>query len=63
MAWIHRGWWLHLSRIPKRFYSVNHLLIDLHVGPLVDGLSVGRISVGQPLVMVGTPWHAATTKL
>ncbi len=24
MAWIHQGWWLHLSRIPMRSYSANH---------------------------------------
>jgi hypothetical protein len=63
MAWIHQGWWLHLSRIPKMSYLVNHLLIDLHVGPLVNGLFVGRIFVGQPLVMVVPPWHATTAKL
>jgi hypothetical protein len=52
-----------LSRIPKMSYLVNHLLIDLHVGPLVNGLFVGRIFVGQPLVMVVPPWHATTAKL
>jgi hypothetical protein len=62
MTWIHQGWWLHLSRIPKRSYLINHLLIDLHVSPLVDGLSIGRIFVGQLLVMVGTPWHAVAAK-
>jgi hypothetical protein len=41
---------------------VDHLPLNLPVGPLVNGLHVGRIPIGQPLVMVVPPWHVIITK-
>jgi len=41
---------------------VNHLLVDLPMGPPFDGLSVDRISIDQPPIMVVPPWHVVITK-
>ncbi len=52
-----------ISQIPVGDILVNHLPIDLFVHPHVNGLFVGKIHVGQPLVMVVPPWHVIATKL
>jgi hypothetical protein len=41
---------------------VNHLPIDLPMGPPFDGLFVGRIPIGQPPIMVVPPWHVIIAK-
>jgi hypothetical protein len=41
---------------------VDHLPLDLPVGPPINGLHVGRIPIGQPHIMVVPPWHVITTK-
>jgi len=54
---------IHVDNIP-----INHLHVDLLIGPLVDGLHVGKMPisrslVSQPHVMVVTPWHATIAKI
>jgi hypothetical protein len=41
---------------------IDHLLVDLFVGPHVNGLLVGKIIVGQLPVMVVPPWHVVAAK-
>jgi hypothetical protein len=62
-----------VGQIPIGDILVDHLLVDLPIGPPVDGLFINRIHVGrspinqphvgQPLVMVVPPWHATIAKL
>jgi hypothetical protein len=42
---------------------INHLLVDLLMGPPINQLLVGKVFVGQPPVMVVPPWHVVIAKL
>jgi hypothetical protein len=52
-----------VDQIPIGNILVDHLLVDLPMGPPINGLHVGRILVGQPLVMVVPPSHVVVAKL
>lgn len=51
-----------VDQIPISDILVDHLPVDLPVGPIVNGLHVGRMLVGQPLVMMVPPWHVVVAK-
>jgi hypothetical protein len=52
-----------IDQIFVAYIHVDHLLVDQHVDPLINGLHVGRIHVGQSPIMVVPPWHVIVTKL